>query len=57
MPLTQFNLYFRDYVCMLMVILVHTPDSRGKLTFRGSSPGRWENSVVEFKIKKIATKI
>jgi len=44
MPLIQFNVYFRDYLCMLIIILVHTPDSQE--AFPGNSSGRRENSIV-----------
>jgi len=34
MPLIQFNVYFRDYLCMLMIILVHTSGGRENRLFQ-----------------------
>jgi len=47
MSLIQFNVYFRDYLCVLTIISVYIPDGRENRLFdAGSSPGRRENSVV-----------
>ena len=37
MPLIQFNVYFRDYLCMLM-LMVHTSDSRENRLFQEAHP-------------------
>ena len=51
MPLIQFNLYFRDYLCTADDNFGSYSWRYGELTFPGSSLGRQENSIVGYFIE------